>query len=377
MGAWLDNPFFSFTAKISFGLYIWHFIVILFIMFYWVPQYHEWSMRDWVPWMYLSLTMIAISYVLATLSYYFLEKPFLDRAHQMLTRPESRYVFRSRIRPADILSASLLCMLALLFVYPLVWLFDASFRQPIEMLHNPPVLLVKPVWESVMTYTRDSYIASFWHFNAGLHLFNSVVITSFSIVLTLIISSLCAYTLSFIKVPGRQFFLVLAISTMMIPMNALIVSIFKVYTDLHLLNIWTGLILQYSISGFGVFLLRQYFIKIPYAFIESAQMDGAGHFRIWWHIILPMARPALAALAIIEFRLVWNDFLIPAVVLGKMDTSTLPVSLYQMVGAGPAAGPGAAGAYLATGFISIIIPLFLFIRFHRQFIEGFTGSLKG
>lgn len=377
MGAWLDNPFFSFTAKISFGLYIWHFIVIFFFMFYWMPGYHEWSMRDWVPWLYISLTMIAVSYALAALSYYFLEKPFLDRAHQMLTRPKSLYIERKRIRPGDILSTSLLCMLALVFAYPLIWLFDASFRQPLEMLHNPPAMFVKPVWESVMTYTRDSYIASFWHFNTGLHLLNSAIITSFSIVLTLIISSLCAYTLAFIKIPGRQFFLVMAISTMMIPMNALIVSIFKVYIDLHLLNNWTGLILQYSISGFGVFLLRQYFIKIPYAFIESAQMDGAGHLQIWWHIILPMARPALAALAIIQFRLVWNDYLMPAVVLGKMDTTTLTVSLYQMVFAGPAGGPGVAGAWLATGFISIVIPLLLFIRFHKQFIEGFTGSLRG
>jgi ABC-type glycerol-3-phosphate transport system permease component len=153
----------------------------------------------------------------------------------------------------------------------------------------------------------------------------------------------------------------------MVPVNTLIVSVLKVYIDLHIYNTFIGLILQSSLSGFGVFLLRQYFIRIPYAFIESAQMDGAGHLKIWWHIILPMARPALAALAIIQFRLVWNDFLIPAVVLKDVKLATLPVLLLGM---------NTGGAWLATGFISVLIPLLLFLRFHKQFIEGFTGGLK-
>jgi ABC-type glycerol-3-phosphate transport system permease component len=235
------------------------------------------------------------------------------------------------------------------------------------MLHNPPLMFQKPIWESFINYTNYSYVVSFRQYNAGGHLLNSAVITSLTIVMTLVISSLFAYSLVFIRIPWKKFFFILALSTMMVPMNALIVSIFKVYIDLHILNSWTGLILQSSLSGFGVFLLRQYFIRIPAAFIESARMDGAGHLQIWWHIILPMSRPALAALAIIQFRIVWNDFLIPVVVLRDNALMTLPALLYLIGGSGPG---------LATGLIAIIIPLILFIRFHRQFIEGFTGGLK-
>ncbi len=368
IGGWLDNPFFRFTAKISFGLYIWHYIVINFVNFYFERSYYESGMRNWAPWLITSLVMIAVSYIIATLSYYFLEKPYMDRAHQRLTRPKPEFRIRTKIRPGSVLSTVLLCLLSLVFMYPLVWLIDASLRPQLEIWRNPPVLFQKPIWESVSSYTNLSYRISFWGWgNAGLHLFNSAVITSSVIVLTLIISSMCAYALVFIRFPGRKILLALAISSIMIPMNTLLVSIFKVYIDLHLLNSWIGLILQSSLSGLGVFLLRQYFIKIPVSFIETARMDGAGHLQIWWHIILPMARPALAALAIIQFRLAWNDFLLPAVVLRDMNRTTLPILLYFMGGSGPG---------LATGFIAIMIPLSLFIKFHRQFIEGFTGGLK-
>lgn len=105
----------------------------------------------------------------------------------------------------------------------------------------------------------------------------------------------------------------------------------------------------------------------PLAVIEAARMDGAGHLRIWWHIILPLARPALAALAIIQFRIVWNDFLNPVIIMRDEKLMTLPVRILLI---------NDTGAVLAAGFISIIIPLLLFLKFHRQFTEGLTEGIR-
>jgi peptidoglycan/LPS O-acetylase OafA/YrhL len=110
MGGWLDNPFFRFTAKISFGLYIWHFIVINLLLFYYQNFYYESGMREWVPWAYTSMIMIACSYVIATLSYYLLEKPFMDRAHKDLKKeeltgfPRIVYKVKARIRTGQVIS---------------------------------------------------------------------------------------------------------------------------------------------------------------------------------------------------------------------------------------------------------------------------------
>jgi ABC-type glycerol-3-phosphate transport system permease component len=371
MGRLMDNPFFRYTAKISFGLYIWHYIVIMAFFFYWDRNYYIMGMRDWRPWLLISIVMIAVSYIVATLSYYFLEKPFMDKVHRKIAEPKPEFKFRKRIRIKPVISAAILSLIALAFLYPLIWLFDASLRPPLEALQVPPVMFQKPLLESVRTYTRESYLISFSKVNAGRFLLNSAVITLTTVALTLVVSSLCAYALVFIRFPGKQFFFITAITTMMVPITPLIIPFYFVIKSLHLLNNWLGLILPSAVSGLGVFLLRQYFIKIPLAVIESARMDGANHLQIWWHMILPMARPALAALAVIQFRLVWNDFLVPTMVLRDEHLFTLPIEVAFINNP-----PGNPWAQLSMAVITVIIPLALFLRFHRNFIEGLPGGQK-
>jgi ABC-type glycerol-3-phosphate transport system permease component len=319
----------------------------------------------------ISGVLIAASYAVATLSYYFLEKPFMDRVHKKITAPAAEYKIKRRLRLRPVISVILLSLLALVFLYPLIWLFDASLRPPLEAMQNPPVMFQKPIWEAVKTYTRDSYLVSFWYLKAGQSLLNSAVITLSTVVLTLAVCSLCAYALAFIRFSGKKAYFLAAITTMMVPITPLIIPFYLVIRNLHLVNNWLGLILPSAVSGLGVFLLRQYFIKIPASVIESAKMDGASHFQIWWHIILPLARPALAALAVIQFRLVWNDFLVPTMVLRDDSLFTLPIriSFGRFMG-------GVSGSYLAMSFITVIIPVLLFLRFHRNFIEGLPGGMK-
>jgi ABC-type glycerol-3-phosphate transport system permease component/peptidoglycan/LPS O-acetylase OafA/YrhL len=364
-GRILDNRFFSFTSRISYDLYIWHYLILFLVAVFYLPEYISGYMgvKDWQSWLIASVTIIILSYIIATLLYYFFEKPFSLKAE----RKKVKVIIKRRIKIRHIVSIAILSILALVFIFPLIWLFDASLRPPMEILQNPPVIFQKPIWEAVSTYTRDSYVASLWIYDSGRALFNSLIVTFSTLVLTALICSLYAYALVFIRFKGKNFFFILALCTMMIPMGTLLISIYNVIKTLKLINNPLGLILPGAIFGFGVFLLRQYFIKIPMSVIEAARMDGAGHFRIWWSIILPIARPALAAMAIIQFRIVWNDFLNPIIVLRDEELFTLPVVVLYIYN---------TGAVMATGFISLIIPLLLFLKFHKQFIEGITGHIS-
>ncbi|HEY1406852.1 MAG TPA: ABC transporter permease subunit, partial [Spirochaetota bacterium] len=366
MGKILDNRFFRFTAKVSFGLYIWHFIILNFIMGFVLRSYTNMGAKDFKLWFLATGLLIVASYITAALSYRIIEKPVLDWVHQEEVKQTEVKVRRS-VHLSPIFRTALLAAIALIFLFPLIWLFDASLRPPLEMLQVPPVMFQKPIWQSVQSYTRDSYIASFLYWNAGKALLNSVVVTGGSIFLTGIVCSMCAYALVFIKFRGRKLFLLVAISTMMLPTSTLIVAFYRVISSLHLVNNWLGLILPAAVSGFGVFLLRQYFIKIPYEVVESAKIDGANHLQIWWHIILPLARPALAALAIIQFRIVWNDFLMPIIVMRDDSLFTLPIKIIFI---------NQAGAVAATGFVTIFVPLVLFVKFHRQFVDNLTVGVK-
>ena len=366
-GRILDNRFFRFTAKVSFGLYIWHFVIITIFSFYGLRRYQQPGVKDFPLWCAATAVIFVLSYIAAVISWKVIEKPVLDRTHGgEYLRSDIRMVMRSiRFRP--VMRTVILAIIALAFLFPLLWLFDASLRTSLEMLQRPPVIFQKPIWEAVRTYTRDSYMSSFIRWNAGRALFNSIVISGGTIFLTGIVCSMCAYALVFIKFPCRKLFFIASICTMMLPTSTLIVGFYMVISSLHLVNNWLGLILPAAVSGFGVFLLRQYFIKIPYEVVESARMDGAGHLAIWWHIILPLARPALAALAIIQFRLVWNDFLIPMIVMRDESLFTLPVKLMFI---------NSDGAVAATGFVTIIIPMVLFIKFHRQFIDNLSVGVR-
>jgi len=368
MGRLLDNRFFRFTARISFGLYVWHFVVANLVNFYVFDHFYQGGMRDWPVWALASALTIGLSYLVAAVSWAWVEKPVLDRAHRARHRPAHwRPEPRGRMGLGGVVNVAALGLLAFLFLSPLVWMLDLSLRPSLEVEAIPPMMFQKPIWQLTQSYTRDSYLASFLNWNVGRALFNSLVVTSGAVLLTGLVCSLCAYALVFMRYRGKQVFFLVAISTMMLPTSTLIVSYYRVMASLHLINSWFGLILPAAASGFSVFLLRQYFIKIPGDLIESAKMEGASHLQIWWHVVLPVARPALAALAVVQFRLVWNDFLLPMVVMRNDEYMTLPLRLASM---------GEPGQMAATGLISILLPLALFIAFHKKFMETLAVGMK-
>jgi len=278
----------------------------------------------------------------------------------------------NRLTPMKSIGIVLLCAISLIYLYPLLWQADSAFRPSVDIFQTPPVLF-QDTAKAISEYTLDSFRTALGDWNVGWAFLMSVLITFAGIALTLVVCSLSAYAFAYLDFPGKGFLFMVVLGSMMLPMGTMIAPSYKVIRTLGLTNNPLGLILPYAVSAFGVFLLRQYYIKIPRALIESAKIDGANHVRIWWNIILPLSKPALAALAIFQFRTIWNDFLMPMIILRSEIFFTLPVRI-QVMDSQNFNKP--YDAIIATGFITAIVPTIVFLVFQRQFIEGLAGGVK-
>jgi ABC-type glycerol-3-phosphate transport system permease component len=272
-----------------------------------------------------------------------------------------------------ILGYAILSLMALIWMVPTLWLLDASFRPKIDIFQVPPVLF-QGAAKAFAGYSFHSFILSFQRYNVGWSLFNSIIVTISTIILTLLICSLCAYAFAFMKFPGRKGLFIGILAVMMLPGVTMLVPYYQIIRTVGLSDNLFGLIIPASAMVLGVFLLRQYYIRIPFSFIEAAVMDGASQLRIWWKIVVPLSKPALAALAIYQFRNIWNDFLMPMIILKNDALYTLPIRL-QTMDSTNISPP--YDAEMATSVITVIIPLLFFMIFQRQFIQGLSGGVKG
>jgi ABC-type glycerol-3-phosphate transport system permease component len=277
-----------------------------------------------------------------------------------------------RLSLLQVLGVLILCFIGLIYLYPLFWLADSAFRPAHEIFQFPPIL-VQDFVQGIGDYTLGSLSLALGKWQAGAAFGVSVFVSLCGISITLLICSWCAYAFAYLDFRGRKFLFAFILGTMMLPGATMITAFYGVISGLRLTNSLAAVIVPYSISAFGVFLLRQYYIKIPRSFMESAKTEGASHLRIWWSIILPLSRPALAALAIVQFRGIWNDFLLPMIVLSCNKACTLPIRI-QVMDSQNFNKP--YDAIIATGFITALVPMLFFLIFQRQFIEGLAGGIK-
>ncbi len=188
----------------------------------------------------------------------------------------------------------------------------------------------KPV-ESIY-FGLDNYSRGIAGFDFWTYLRNSVVVTFVSTVLTLIINSMAAFGLSKYQFRGRNVIFIVILSTLMVPLSVILIPVFLVITQVGWNNNLLGVIVPAAATPTGVFLLRQYMLTIPDELLDSARIDGATEWRIYWQIILPLAAPALAVLAIFSVMWRWNDFLWPLIVLSRKELFTLQVGLNSFQG---------------------------------------------
>ncbi len=272
---------------------------------------------------------------------------------------------RHSIPLTTILSYALLTLGACIFIVPFLWMLLTSIKTLGESVYIPPIIFPSvPRWD---TYSRVLATLPFLQFYQ-----TTVLMTLGRTLGQLVFCSLAAYAFARIQFPGRTVLFLVMLSALMIPSYALLLPQYVIMRGLGWVNSLQALIVPGLFSSFGTFLLRQFFLSLPTELDEAAKIDGAHHLWIYWHIILPLARPGLIALAITTIIWSWNDLLWPLVINNSVDKMTLSVGLASLQGEHLTDFPVLmAGAVLASWPVLVI-----FIIFQRSFVEGIalTGS---
>ena len=199
---------------------------------------------------------------------------------------------------------------------------------------------------------------------------HSVIVTTIATILTLLINSMAAYAFAKYNFRGRDGLFVMTLAMIMIPLEVILIPIYLVVSSLGLVNTYWGMIIPAAATPTGVFIIRQYMLTIPDELIEAARIDGAGEFRIFARIVLPLCRPALAVVAIFSILWRWNDFLWPLLIAQKEELYTLPVALALLNG--QLVVP--YNIVLAMSVMSIIPVLFMFVFMQRQIVQGIAQT---
>ena len=261
----------------------------------------------------------------------------------------------------------LLIAIALLFFTPFVWTVSTSFKTlPDSANFNfIPHPFTTAAWESVW----NDYDFKRYALNS---LFLAVTVT----VLNLFLASLGGYAFARLRFPGREVLFVLVLGTLMIPDQLRLIPVFVMLTNWHLIGNFSGYILINLVTAVNLFFMRQYFLTIPRDFEEAAKLDGAGYFKTYWRIMLPLAGPAIAALAILQFQGTWNDFFWPLILFGQGSEHlyTMQLGLAQLTLTYQSLWP----QMMAGSLIAIAPILIIFLVFQRFFISGVTAAgIKG
>lgn len=266
----------------------------------------------------------------------------------------------------DIISNIIVIVFALLSLFPLYWLVTSSFKNSSDVVKMPPDWFPK-------TFTWSNYTDVFNNQPAFTWTYNSLMVALLSTFALIVVSSLAAYAFSKLEFKGKNIIFIIFISSLMIPKEVMIVPLFRIIQDFGMVNTLQGMIWPNVATAFGVFLLKGFFDSIPDSLREAAKIDGASEFKIFFKIMLPLVKPGLGALFILNFVQVWNDYLWQLVVGQEEGSKTLMVGIATLM---QDLNPNFA--YKMAGAVVAAIPMLLiFIFFQKYFTKGITiGSDK-
>lgn len=257
---------------------------------------------------------------------------------------------------------------ALVFMLPFLWMLSTSFKSDAQLYAYPPVWLPNPLqWQNYPDAVN--YITFF------LYLRNTLIIAFSATIGSLFSCSLVAYSLARIPWPGRNVLFIITVATLMLPFQVTLIPLFLVFKNLGWVGDFRPLIVPHFFgTALYIFLLRQFFMTIPMELSEAARIDGASELRIYWSVILPLARPALATVAIFEFIARWRDYLGPLIYLSDQRLYTLSLGIYEY-----RSQYGAEWGLLMAASVLITLPIILLFFFlQRTFVQGIAlTGIKG
>ncbi len=284
-------------------------------------------------------------------------------------------------RPADSVAAKVLRVLgkapvhAVLLVVGVVWLVP-TIGLFFTSLLAPEDFQTKGWWQvfsAPSKLTFQNYDALFSNSAITDALWTTVMVAVGGTLLPIVVGALAGYAFAWLDFPGRDWWFILVIALLVVPLQMALIPMFQIYTDLGIFDTVLGLILFHTAFGlpFAIFLLRNFFIGIPKDILESARIDGASEIRIFLRLIMPLGLPAIASLGIFQFLWTWNDLLV-ALVFGR-ETQPITVAIFSQM-----RQFGANIELIAPAtFVSLAIPLCVFFAFQRYFVQGLlAGSVK-
>jgi len=252
---------------------------------------------------------------------------------------------------------------ALLMAFPIYWMAATALRPRAEVFDALPGLLpLHPSWDNLAAAWRRFPVLGWMG--------NSLFIAVAGVIITVFVNLLCGYTFAKFRFPGRQVLFFAILGSLMVPIQVILVPEFLITSSLGLLNSPWGVILPRAAEAFGIFMVRQFMVSIPDELIEAARLDGAGEFRIFAQVVLPLSRPIIAVLVIFTFMWRWNDFAWPLVVLTDQANFTLPLGLNLLRSE---VNPE-WGQVMALALVSLAPMLLIFLLFQRQLVQGIAST---
>lgn len=252
---------------------------------------------------------------------------------------------------------------AFIMVFPFFWMVSTSLKTSGSTMILPPQLIPDDI--SLDNYKRVAEVFPIKKF-----FFNSMVVAILSTLGQLLTASMAAYAFARLKFKGRDIIFLMYLATLMVPSQVTMIPQFVLVSKFGWLDSYQGLIVPGIFTAFGTFLLRQHFLTIPKSLEEAAFIDGAGHFRVFWKIILPSSKSALATLGIFSFMQSWNNYLWPLIIINDKNMMTLPLGLSNLQGRWTTDW----NLVMAGVVISVIPILIVYLFAQKYFVKGITLS---
>ncbi len=269
-------------------------------------------------------------------------------------------------RAAKWLLAVMSILIGLMMLLPIIWMLFTAFKPEADIVTYPPTL-----WPRELTL---DHFVDVWNRIPFARLYVNTIIFAGSVTLiSLLFDSMAAYALARLPFKGRGVVFVAILLLLMLPFQVTLIPLYDMLNGMGLTNTLPGLIVPRMTNAFGIFFLTQFFLSLPKDLEEAARVDGASEWRIYWGIIMPLARPALLTLGLFHFQYNWNDLLWPLVMSSSVETSTLPAGLALFMGQHVVE----YGLLMAGSLLALMPVVIFFLLIQRSFVAGIaTTGLK-